>query len=180
MDFNLLLGMEKEKTGKRKIYHREAVRAVLLENDMIFMVHTVHGDFKFPGGGIELGETHEEALRRELLEETGCEIQSFGRKLGQITERRTDYMEPENIFEMVSHYYLCEGAKSVRRPSLSENEKELCLTARWLKVEEAFKNNEKILMENPKMKEWVRREAAVLKILYENDEERDKGTYPSI
>ena len=171
MDFDLLLGMEKEETGNRKIYHREAVRAVLMENGMIFMVHTVNGDFKFPGGGVEKGETHEDTLRRELLEETGCELGRFGRKLGQIIERRADYKQPENIFEMVSHYYLCEDVRSVCKPSLSQHEKELCLTARWLKVEEAFKNNDRIMNENPKMREWVRRETAVLKIICENDEE---------
>lgn len=165
MEFDLLLGMEKEETGNRKVYHREAVRAVILEEGKIFMVHTVNGDYKFPGGGVETGETHEETLRREVLEETGCEIERFGRKLGRITERRADYMQPENIFEMVSHYYLCEGAREVSKPSLSQNEQELCLTAGWLKVDEAYLVNERICKEDAKKREWVRREAAVLEIL---------------
>lgn len=165
MVFDLLLGMKKEETENRKVYHREAVRAVVIEDEMIFMVHTVNGDYKFPGGGVENGETHEDALRRELLEETGCEIGRFGRKLGQIVERRADYLEPENIFEMVSHYYLCGDAKNVGSPSLSPDEKELCLTACWLKIEEAFENNEKICREKTKMREWIRRESTVLKIL---------------
>ncbi|HCW74673.1 MAG TPA: hypothetical protein DHM90_13805 [Clostridiaceae bacterium] len=172
MVFDLLLGMEKEETGNRNVYHREAVRAVVMEEEKIFMVHTINGDFKFPGGGVEAGETHEEALRRELLEETGCEMGRFGRKLGQIIERRADYMQPENIFEMVSHYCLCDGVKTVCKPSLSQHEKELFLKARWLKVEEAFKSNDRIMNENPKMREWVRRETTVLKIIYKNEDER--------
>jgi hypothetical protein len=56
---------------KKSIYHREAVRAVVLKDKMLLMIHTNKGDYKFPGGGIEEDESHEEALMRELKEESG-------------------------------------------------------------------------------------------------------------
>lgn len=171
MEFDLLIGMGKEEVQNRKVYRREAVRAVLMDKDMIFMVRTVNGDFKFPGGGIEPGETHEDTLRRELLEETGCEMKRFEKKLGQITERRADFMQPDDVFEMVSHYYLCEGAENVCAPSLSDYEEELCLTPEWVSVEEAYRNNERILTEDPKSREWMKREVTVLGILYNHQNE---------
>ena len=31
--------------------HRKAVRAVIMNGDRLLMLKTVHGDYKFPGGG---------------------------------------------------------------------------------------------------------------------------------
>jgi len=54
---------------------REAVRAIIFSNGKIAMVKSEkEGYYKFPGGGIKNGETHEEALIRETLEETGLSI----------------------------------------------------------------------------------------------------------
>lgn len=48
----------------KKHHTREAVRAAILHNGQILMVHSTFGDYKFPGGGRDEGEEKEEALRR--------------------------------------------------------------------------------------------------------------------
>ncbi len=52
---------------------RPSVYAVIIENNKILLSKNWDG-YDFPGGGIELGETIEEALTREAHEETGLNI----------------------------------------------------------------------------------------------------------
>jgi 8-oxo-dGTP diphosphatase len=53
--------------------------AVILKNDKVFIAkrsQAAHqgGLWEFPGGKVEVGETAQQALKRELLEEIGIEI----------------------------------------------------------------------------------------------------------
>ncbi|WP_230500347.1 NUDIX hydrolase [Sutcliffiella rhizosphaerae] len=65
------MGIETVDENTNKIIYREAVRAVIIQNDKILMVQSNIGDYKFPGGGVEINESHEEAIMREVAEETG-------------------------------------------------------------------------------------------------------------
>jgi len=54
------------------------VGAVILDSDRVLLVQRGHeplkGEWSLPGGALELGETLEEGIRREVLEETGLVI----------------------------------------------------------------------------------------------------------
>jgi len=52
------------------------VRAIVRSNDDKFLLvrHTYTPGWHFPGGGVEIGQTIEQALRAELRQETGLQV----------------------------------------------------------------------------------------------------------
>ena len=56
------------------------VGAVILDGNRVLLVRRgqepMKGEWSIPGGALELGETLEAAIRREVLEETGLEIET--------------------------------------------------------------------------------------------------------
>lgn len=56
-------------------YFRIGVSALIFEEGRVLLAHRRDIDWwNLPGGGMELGETVEEAVCREVLEETGLEV----------------------------------------------------------------------------------------------------------
>src|SRR5215469_5268091 len=55
---------------------RIAVSALLFDEHRVLLAHRRDIDWwNLPGGGMELGETVEDAVKREVLEETGLEVE---------------------------------------------------------------------------------------------------------
>ena len=65
-----------------KTVHRNAVRAVILRGQELLMIYSANvGDYKFPGGGVNKGETHKQALVREVKEaNAACRFYRSGMK----------------------------------------------------------------------------------------------------
>ena len=91
------------------VFLREAVRAIIRKDGKIALVKSEKEHYyKFPGGGIEPGESHLGALLREVREETGLQVRVDSvREFGLVCEKRKSIMEPEIIFEQRSYYYTC-------------------------------------------------------------------------
>lgn len=104
--------------------HIEVVAAVIYDGGRILATQRGYGEFKdkweFPGGKMEAGESREEALRREILEELDTEI-NIGKLLCTV-----EYDYP--AFHLTMHCYLC----SVVSGTLVLKEHE---SARWLPAE---------------------------------------------
>jgi 8-oxo-dGTP pyrophosphatase MutT (NUDIX family) len=146
---------------------RNAVRAIIKEDNKLLMAYLEkNGEYKFPGGGKEENETAEEALKREVLEEVGYNIKKITEKAGTITEYDIAKEGGNNIFKMVSEYYMVETEKEPVGQNLEEYEKELMFRPCWVEIEKAYKTNrEKIENKNTDKTGGINRETIVLEIL---------------
>lgn len=145
---------------------REASRAIITKDNLILMVYSnVNRDYKFPGGGIEIGETKKDALIREVLEEVGGKIIHIKSQFATITTINKESVEKDyDIFHMDSYYYICDIENTLGKQDLSASETMLSFTPRWVTLEEAIHANE-IVLNSDKIPLWTFRETEVLKLL---------------
>ena len=146
---------------KYKTNKRYAVRGVIHYGNKLLMVQTNRGDYKFPGGGKEEGETDQEALLREIAEETGFVDVNIGPELGKTFEQNIDTESPlpqwnaernsdgepvVEYFQMESHYYECWLMSEKRAPGIMDDyEEKLGFHGTFVTVEEAYKQNTKLM-----------------------------------
>ena len=107
---------------KKKIV--KVVAAIIQKEDKIFATQRGYGEFKdgweFPGGKIEMGETSQQALMREIKEELDTEIE-----VGDLIDT-VEYDYPE--FHLSMECFLC----NVKSGNLNLKEHE---AAKWLTKE---------------------------------------------
>lgn len=99
---------------------RQAVRAIVIHEDQLLVMHrNKFGEqyFALVGGGIDVGETAEQALYREVAEETGLQIAN---------PRLVAVEEAGEIFGR-QYVYLCDYVGG--EPALASDSEEAKITA---------------------------------------------------
>jgi len=161
-----LVQEEPELHTLKKVFHRKALRGIALKEGKVLLLSNLRGDYKFPGGGLESFETDEEALKREVKEETGYEVKAVGRFFGRALERKKDAFQEDTVFEMESLYYFCEVEEEKGAQHLDDYERALGFRPHWVTPEEAMEKNLLVPQEESAHNLWVKRETAVLKHLF--------------
>lgn len=88
-------------------------KALIINNKNIFLGNE-NNIYQFPGGHLEAGETFIECLKREVLEETGIEIDDneIKRPFMKVTYLNKDWPEIGKNRKSEIYYYLIETSKN--------------------------------------------------------------------
>ena len=124
---------------------RKSARAVLINNKgEVSIQHVGKWDYyKLPGGGVEIGETEKEALKREIIEEVGCDI-NIEQELGVI-------IEYQNTYDLlhISYGYLCKVKGDIGKPKYEQGEIDDEFKPIWKPLNEALQFMEDYYPDEP-------------------------------
>ena len=148
--------------GKKFI--RPSVRSIIIKENKVAMVHSLkYNYYKFPGGGIEEGENHNQALIRETLEESGLTIISESiKEYGYV--HRIQKSELYDVFIQDNYYYLCDVEDQIKTQNLDDYEFEEKFTLEFVNAKEVIDINRK-KNHGPKDQNMIEREAKILELL---------------
>jgi 8-oxo-dGTP pyrophosphatase MutT (NUDIX family) len=115
---------------------RISVYGVTINQETVLLVPQWDG-YDIPGGGIELGETTEEALIREMHEETGLTVRPMMDKILHVTQDFFIHPTDGKSYHYILLYYLCSlvGGK-ISDANFREDEKLYAHAARWVPLED--------------------------------------------
>lgn len=137
------------------------MKALIINSDNIY-IGNENGIFQFPGGHLEEGETFNECLKREVLEETGIilEDKEIERPFMKVTFLNKDWPEVGKNRKAEIYYYVIKTDKNpdLSRVKYTEHEKEgnfkieeIPLKFAIDKIRENIPNNEKNKVISPDM-----------------------------
>ena len=133
---------------------------IIIEDDKIVLIKKARGGYKgkldLPGGGIDPGEDEETALRREILEETGCSC-DYINEIGIVEENRA-----HRDYTQISFYYFVKTNGKVAEPNFTESEIETETEVQWHSFEEICNLIENYPAETNRQKFLKARDMAIL------------------
>ena len=113
-----------------------SARAIVTDGDRVLVVYDPTGRHIMPGGRLEPGETPEDALRREMMEETGCSLASY-RPIGILHYTHTEAVPEGWIFPHPDFLQIVyAGSLGEYHPELRE-EDEFVLGSEFMPIAEA-------------------------------------------
>lgn len=117
---------------------RPSVYGVVIQGDKILLSPQYGSGFDLPGGGVNLGESIEDALVREVKEETGIDVNvvSLLDVKDNVFVWRPDDVEKRRVSHSILLYYLCKmTGGEISIDGLDDDEKEYASEAVWLELD---------------------------------------------
>lgn len=162
--FNVMLIDDLDKDRSKK-NNRLAVRGIIVRNDKkILMLKSTLGDYRLPGGAVELGETLEKSLKREI-EEVGLDNIIINKHLGKTTRIKNDKKDKNATIEMINHYFLCFLDESYDYNEHLNFSHETNMEIEWIFIRDALKNNKKIFEKYKDSQQWMKNSFPIFKAI---------------
>ena len=149
-------------------FSRPSARSILIKNGKVAMIHNLKYDFyKFPGGGIEEGESPVEAMIRETREEAGLiVIPETIREYGLVHRIQKSDKDDTECFIQDNFYYLCEAEDDLVSQSLDDYEAREGYRLEYVDCAYAIQKNRSVA-NSPYNRLMLEREIRVLEMLRE-------------
>ena len=113
---------------------RISVYGVTIYNDTVLLVPQWDG-YDIPGGGVELGETTEAALKREISEETGLVISPEMQHILHVTHDFFIHPTDGKSYHYMLLYYPCTLISgTISDANFKEDEKLYAQMAKWIPI----------------------------------------------
>ncbi|WP_028116325.1 NUDIX hydrolase [Ferrimonas senticii] len=145
---------------------RHAVRAIITHQDKILLLYTRrYDDYSLPGGGVDAGESLQQALLREVVEETGARNVAIVEALGRYEELRPWYKDDADNQRIHSYCYWCHADSELGQNQLEDYEQANGMVPVWLPLAEAIAHNQRIIAASDKAGLSVERELWLLQLI---------------
>lgn len=132
-----------------KVLEIHKTRAIICREGKYAVQLDKTGEYSFLGGGVEEGETLIEALKREVLEESGLVVkENTIREFAEVKEIKADRYEEDTIYISHNYYYFCEVDNILNPTSMTEHEKELGCRLAWENLDNIIEANNQLGIDN--------------------------------
>ena len=157
---------QKDYTHCTHTFTRNSARSIIIRDGKVAMIHSLKYDYyKFPGGGIENGESPVEAMIRETREEVGLVvIPESVKEYGFVHRIQRSDKDSTECFVQDNYYYLCEVMAQLTSQQLDDYEAQESYRLEYVEPLVAINKNYSV-KNSPYNKIMFEREALVLENL---------------